>query len=303
MIRSVLILGYGAFGRALFHALAPNPGLSISVYRRTPTAEADPGGPSTVYHDLGAVPLDRYDVVLIAVPSYAVEATVRALPLGRGGRDLVVISCAKGIDFASGMFPSEILARLLGTRRFGALSGPSFTDEMVAGKRTMVSLATPDLPLAQEVSGYLQTAGFRLEPSDDVHGLEICGVAKNIIALGAGVSDGLTLGENYRAAFVARGVFELTDLLPRLGGQAKTLHSIGGLGDILLTCVSPRSRNYRMGYVIGSRGSSETIMSEGLNSATAFVRYLEGKGIFSPYFERITGSIEVPESIGDVLND
>jgi len=300
---SVLIMGYGAFGRALFHALEPNEGLAISVYRRTPNADTDPLSAAAIYHDLPGVPLDRFDIVLVAVPSYAVEETVGALPLRRDGRDPVFISCAKGIDSATGLFPSALLARLTASRRYGALSGPSFTDEMVAGKRTMVAVATPDLDLARSVSARLQTTGFRLEPTDDVNGLQFCSVAKNIIALGAGISDALSYGENYRAAFVARGVVELTDLLPRLGGQAKTLHSIGGLGDILLTCVSPRSRNYRMGFAIGSRGSSETIMSEGLSSATAFVRYLEGQGIFSPYFERIVAAIDRPESIGDLLND
>ncbi|MFW2829138.1 NAD(P)H-dependent glycerol-3-phosphate dehydrogenase [Sphingomonas sp. ID0503] len=303
MSTAALIIGYGAFGRALYHALRAKASLSVAVYLRTPTAEMDCRDADAIYHDLPAIPVGRFSHVLVAVPSYAVRSTVGALALRRDGSDPVFISCAKGIDLESGQFPSEMLADLTGSDRIGALSGPSFTDEMVAGKRTLVSVATPDLGMAKDVARQLSTDNFRLRPTDDVHGLELLSVAKNIIALGAGLIDGLKLGENFRAAFVAQGVFELADLLPRLGGNADTLHSIGGLGDILLTCVSARSRNYRMGLAIGSGESAAGIMSEGLNSATSFVRYLERKGVYSTYFESVADAIDAPAGIINILNN
>jgi glycerol-3-phosphate dehydrogenase (NAD(P)+) len=189
------------------------------------------------------------------------------------------------------------------------LSGPTFAREMLAGHGVWMSLGCKDVETAQAVSTRLASPLLSLTATADLRGLEIIGVAKNIIAIGAGLTAGLGLGENTRASYVARGIAELARLLPALGGRAETVLSPGGLGDLILTCTSAQSRNYRFGQDVGLRllSQQETVSSgivplaEGSRSITAFLAFIRRSGAQSAYFDGLAAAMANPDGMAERL--
>jgi glycerol-3-phosphate dehydrogenase (NAD(P)+) len=190
------------------------------------------------------------------------------------------------------------------------LSGPTFAREMLAGRRAWMSLGCAQAEIGLALARRLDGPGLSLTPTTDLRGLEIIGVAKNIIAIGAGLSEGLGLGENARASYVARGIGELERLLPALGGRAETVLSPGGLGDLILTCTSDQSRNYRFGQDLGLRlhqPSAATMaagpvpLAEGSRSISAFLAFIRRSGTASAYFEGLAAAIANPDSTAERL--
>ncbi len=305
---SLLIMGYGAFGQALAGALHRRGDIAISVFSRNPPAEgAQRESVSRLIHNLQAIDLGAYDIVILALPSGALASVLDQLPPHQPRA--VILSCVKGMDAETHDFPTDLIAKHLPGHVIGMLSGPTFAREMLAGHGVWMSLGCEAVETAQAVSTRLASPLLSLTPTTDLRGLEIIGVAKNIIAIGAGLTAGLGLGENTRASYVARGIAELAHLLPALGGRAETVLSPGGLGDLILTCTSAQSRNYRFGQDVGLRllSQQETVSSgivplaEGSRSITAFLAFIRRSGAQSAYFDGLAAAMAHPDGMAERL--
>jgi glycerol-3-phosphate dehydrogenase (NAD(P)+) len=298
----LLILGYGAFGQALAMALHHRADIVVEVFsRRVPPAES-PGIESVdrFIHDLRAIDLGRYDVVILALPSGALATTLDRIP-----RTLepaaTLLSCVKGMDAETHDFPTDLIGQHMPGHPVGMLSGPTFAGEMQAGHRVWMSLGCADLAHGTALAARLSGPLLALTPTADVRGLEIIGVAKNIVAIGAGLTEGLDLGENTRASYVARGMRELERLLPRLGGVAKTIMAPGAMGDLILTCTSAQSRNYRFGRDLGlglrAVVAGPPPLAEGSRSILAFLAFLKRNDVESAYFEGLAAAMADPATV------
>jgi glycerol-3-phosphate dehydrogenase (NAD(P)+) len=259
----IAVIGAGSWGSALAILLARN-GARIRLWGHVPE-EIDrlarerenrtflPGVPFpeglTPTRELGDA-LAGADEVLIAVPSHAFATVLRLvaphLAAGTG-----VCWATKGLEPASGRLLHEVAEEILGPERATAvISGPSFAREVAAGLPTAVTVASADEAFAERIAGHLHSDCFRAYTSNDVIGLEIGGAAKNVMAIGAGISDGLAFGANARAALITRGLTEIMRLGLALGGKMETFIGLGGMGDLVLTCTDDQSRNRRMGLAL-----------------------------------------------------
>jgi glycerol-3-phosphate dehydrogenase (NAD(P)+) len=294
----VLILGYGAFGHAIHAALAGRDDVVVSVYSRSRKTADHPL--VEMFHSLPAVDVSHYDIVVVALPGHAVFDVLSGC--ARPAPGTAFLSCVKGMDPLSGRFPSDVISDATGSDYMAVMSGASFAHEMLLGLPVFLTLACTNALLGRDLVERLESEVLQLELSDDVRGLEIAGVGKNIIALGAGLSDGLQLGDNFRAAFVARGIGELQRVAERLGGRAETIVAAGALADFILSCSSPRSRNYEHGWNLARRTDSAQSLSEGRHSAESFVRLLKGQHVQSTYFESIAAALTDPPLISESLS-
>jgi glycerol-3-phosphate dehydrogenase (NAD(P)+) len=193
------------------------------------------------------------DMVVVVCPSAGVRAMAEAMrPLLRPRA--VVVSASKGVEGDTRMTMSAVLEDALGDQhrgRVAVLSGPSFAKEVAANMPTVVTAAARDVSVAEQVQRVFSGATFRVYTSTDVVGVEIGGAVKNVIAVAAGVSDGLGFGHNTRAALITRGLREITRLATRLGGDPQTLAGLSGMGDLVLTCTGDLSRNRTVGLRLG----------------------------------------------------
>lgn len=199
-----------------------------------------------IIHEQRDFDCSKIDVVIVALPSNAIGEILRA-----GGRiaapHTAFVSRARGIDGASGLMPNRIIRNNTGSSYIAVISSASVPDEMLLGRPVYVSLACINPYLGQLSIDRLQNPSLRFSFTDDLCGWEIAGVGKSIIALGSGIADGLDLGENFRASFIARGIVALRSAIERLGGRPETMLSPGALSDVILTSSSVKSCNYMHG--------------------------------------------------------
>jgi glycerol-3-phosphate dehydrogenase (NAD(P)+) len=188
-----------------------------------------------------AAPIGDSELVVVAVPSRVFGAVVSALP-----GDAPLLSLTKGLDPASG----QRLSTLVRGRPVAVLSGPNIAEEIVRGLPAAAVVASDDLELAVRVQVAVHSVLFRIYVSDDIVGVELCAAAKNVIALAAGGADGLQLGDNAKAALVARGLAEMRRLAESAGARPDTFAGLAGMGDLIVTCWSPSGRNRRAGELI-----------------------------------------------------
>ena len=215
------------------------------------------------------------ELVVAAVPSHGTRAIVkRAAPLVRPGA--TVVSATKGLEQETLFRMSEVIRQELGSEVLvAALSGPSFAAELARQLPTAVSVASDDVDCVERVQADFRTGHFRLYGTTDVIGVEIGGALKNIIAIAAGVTEGLALGHNAMAGLITRGLAEITRLACAAGAQRDTLAGLAGLGDLVLTCTGALSRNRHVGIELARGRSVEDVLSgmkmvaEGVRSANA----------------------------------
>ncbi len=273
----IAILGAGAFGTALAVIFA-REGRPVTLWTRDAGHAADMARvrlnrarlprvdlPEAlgITSDLGRIDAD---CLLLAVPAQALGGFLARHGVALDGRTLV--SCAKGIDRATGLRPSELCAHACPAARIAALTGPSFAEDIAAGLPTALTLAMAGE--GEVLQERLSTPGLRLYLTHDVVGAELGGALKNVIALAAGITIGAGLGESARAAVVTRGFAEITRFAVSAGAEAETLMGLSGLGDLLLTCTSPKSRNYAAGLAIGAgQPVAPGVTVEGLATAEA----------------------------------
>jgi glycerol-3-phosphate dehydrogenase (NAD(P)+) len=206
--------------------------------------------------------VDAADLLVSVIPTQFLRAVWRQL-----GADLSpsvpVVSTTKGLEKESLARPSQVIHEVLGpssAMRLAALSGPSFAREVAAGLPTAAVIASANAELARELQAEFASPGLRLYTNSDTIGVEIGGAVKNIIAIAAGVCDGLELGTNARAALMTRGLAEITRLAVACGGRAETLAGLAGLGDLVLTCTGPLSRNRAVGLELAKGRRLEEIV-------------------------------------------
>jgi len=221
---------------------------------------------------------DAIDAILLAVPMQHLRGVLALLP--QTTAPLVV--CAKGVEVGTNRLPLELIAELHPTAHAMVLTGPNFAHEIAAGLPAAAVVAGTDPALRAHVIGRLATPSFRLYGNDDPVGAQVGGAAKNVIAIAAGAVIGAGLGENARAALITRGLAELSRLAVALGARTETVSGLSGLGDLLLTCTGPSSRNYSLGLALG-RGealadilAARDTVTEGVPTAPALVARAAG---------------------------
>lgn len=237
--------------------------------------------------------LKGIDMVIVAVPSVGYRDTLTMM------KSLVdnktsIICATKGIDADTNQMLHEVTKEILGdTHAYAVISGPSFAKEVAAEKPTSVTIASHDKALLDEAYKRFEGPLFHVFPTDDVIGTEIGGVAKNVIAIATGISDGMELGTNARSALITRGLHEIIALGKALGGRMETFIGYSGLGDLILTCSDDQSRNRRLGLAIGKGKDIESAekeigqVVEGKNSAALVEKLAEQHGVHMPVCETV----------------
>jgi glycerol-3-phosphate dehydrogenase (NAD(P)+) len=200
--------------------------------------------------------------VLVAVPSHALRAVLHTLAprLLQGSR---VAWATKGFELETGLLPHQVAREVLGTDRpMAVLSGPTFAREVGSGLPTAMTVASADEAFATGLANDLSAGQFRAYISNDMVGVEVGGAVKNVLALGAGLSDGLGFGANTRVALITRGLVEMTRLGVALGARRETFMGLAGLGDLVLTCTDDQSRNRRFGLLLAAGRTPQAALAE-----------------------------------------
>ncbi len=314
---SIAVVGAGAWGTALANTAA-RAGTRVALWGRDPDHVAAMIRDRENVARLPGVPLLEgvrpeaslaaavRDVraVLLVVPAQTLRSVAQALSLVMK-KGVPVIVCAKGIDRVTGEFMSEIVADAIPGAMPAVLSGPSFADDVARGLPTAVVLAAPDAVVARALAAGLSSGSFRVYHSDDVRGVEIGGAAKNVLAVAAGVVEGRGLGESARAALTARGFAELSRFAKAYGGRPETLMGLSGLGDLVLTCGSARSRNFAFGVDLG-RGlplheAGGGKLAEGVHTARILVAMARARGVEMPIAAAVDAVLSGALSIGEAV--
>ena len=321
--KSVGIIGGGAWGTALAQTmrLAGRETL-IWARERDVVNEINDHQANTLF--LPGVALDRglratteladiagLDVVLMVAPAQHVRDVGAALERQLAdGKPLVL--CAKGLEQASGKLLGEVVSEVLPAARLAVLSGPSFAADVVLGLPAALTLACADDQLGQQLVDTLGYRQFRLYRSTDTIGTQLGGAVKNVLAIAAGVVEGKALGASAHAALVTRGFAELRRFGDALGARPETLMGLSGLGDLLLTCGSPQSRNMSLGRALGQGQTLELILgarrsvAEGVYTAAAVAKVAAEKGIDMPISQAVhaivTGKVTVDAAIEELLS-
>jgi glycerol-3-phosphate dehydrogenase (NAD(P)+) len=244
------------------------------------------------------------DAWLVVTPAQHMRAVLERMPCP----EMPLVLCAKGIEESSGALLHQVAKEVCPTSPVGVLSGPTFAHEVAAGLPTAVTLAAEDLDLAERLRDRLARPTFRIYLSDDVAGAEIGGAVKNVLAIACGVVEGAKLGQNARAALIARGFAEMRRFGLACGAKRETLSGLSGLGDLVLTCSSTSSRNYSLGIGIGEgRPASELLsnrktVAEGAFTAPVLARLAREKSIDMPIVDAVDALIAGRANLDQVLD-
>ncbi len=298
-LTSLVVVGAGAWGTMLAQLLAQNPAVSVTLWARRAELAAQltqtrktpyiPGlnlsGRLTFTGDVDAV--KDAEAVFIAVPSRHLRNVMDMLPPVRA-----LVSGTKGLEPGTLKRPTEVMAEFQPGAALSALSGPNLVAELARGLPSSATVASRSTTLAQNVQGWLNQGVFRVYTGADLVGLELGGALKNVIALAAGMCDGLGLGDNAKAALVTRGLAEIVRLGVQLGGETRTFYGLSGLGDLMATCSSGDSRNHQAG-VRFARGETLSdleaaqLTAEGIPTVRAVVAYARERGLELPIAEAV----------------
>ena len=280
-----VVAGGGAWGSA-FGKLLVERGHAVSLAVRDP-GRSYPYG--LVAEPFAEAPFGAADVVVVAVASHAFAAVVGQLP---GGAP--VLSLAKGLDPSTG----DRLSTLVHGRPVAVLSGPNMADEVAAGLPGAAVVASEDTGLARTLQEAINSGVFRVYVNDDLIGVELCAAAKNVMALAAGAVDGLSLGDNAKAALITRGLVEMARLGEACGAEPETFSGLAGMGDLVVTCWHPLGRNRRAGELIARGATIEEAKArigqvvEGLATAPVLRDLGRRLGIDLPVTEAVCAVLE-----------
>jgi glycerol-3-phosphate dehydrogenase (NAD(P)+) len=306
----IAIAGAGAFGTALAIALG-REGRAVALWGRDVAGLADtrqnarhlPGIeiPESVTISADSDCFSAADVILLAVPMQALSGYLATHAGALRGRSLV--ACCKGVDLTTLQGPSAVIRAACPKSPVAVLTGPSFAADIARGLPTALTLAGADAALQARLS----TPSLRLYRSADLVGAELGGALKNVIAIAAGVVMGAGLGDSARAALMTRGFAEMQRFALAKGARAETLAGLSGFGDLVLTCTSTQSRNFRLGHAIGQRVDFDpSITVEGAATARAVAALAEKDGIDMPITRMIAAlvakKITLPEAIQALMS-
>ena len=323
-MRKVGVIGGGAWGTALAQVCARAGNDQVILWAREPEVVESVNARHENATFLAGVPLEATiratgnladladaDLVLAVPPAQHMRATLAAFaPFARQG--LPILLCSKGVEQGSLKLMTDVLAETIPQASPAVLSGPSFAGEVARGLPTAVTLACPEDGCAEELAEAIATPTFRPYFATDMIGAEAGGAVKNVLAIACGIVEGRGLGRSAHAALITRGFSELTRIAVALGGEAETVAGLCGLGDLVLTCSSPQSRNMSVGLALGGGQTlaealaGKLSVAEGVASAPA-VRDLARKlGVETPICEAVAailaGEVGVDDAIRGLLS-
>lgn len=308
----VAVLGAGAFGTALAVALS-RAGTPIGLWARDPAQAAVmrdlrenarrlPGAalPPSIRISANLQEMAEASVLLLAMPMQQLSGFA-ATHLGvLRGRQLV--ACAKGVDLRSGLGPMAILRTTFDGSHPAILTGPSFAADIARGLPTALTLACDDDRIGADLQDQLSTPVLRLYRTTDTAGAELGGALKNVVAIAAGVVIGAGLGDSARAALMTRGFAEMMRLATVLGARAETLSGLSGFGDLVLTCTSDQSRNFRYGRAIGAgAGFDPSVTVEGAATAKAVTALAANHGTEMPIAAMVAALVDRRITVGEAM--
>lgn len=318
----VNVIGAGAFGTALAITAkkAGNDVLLWTRHRDHADAINSEKGNSKYLDNVSLTPgieatselarAGNANILLLAVPAQHVREILAQLKPWLAP-ETVLVMCAKGIEQDSGLLMSEVMAEIAPTNPIAILSGPNFAREIALGLPTATTLACRDREIGEDIVKAIGLPAFRPYLTDDVIGAQVGGAVKNVLAIACGVVSGGKLGENARAALITRGMAEILRLGEKLGARAETLMGLSGLGDVVLSCSSPASRNFSLGAALGQGDILGEILqqriavTEGVYTASAICRLAEKFNIEMPICfavnEILNGGVAVSNAVEELL--
>ena len=323
-MKAVAVVGGGAFGTAMA-TVAARGGNAVMIWALEPEVVDQINSTHENQVFLPGVGLDaairattsiedacRNAEIVLMVPPAQHLRTIGAQVNACIPDSVPVVICSKGVERGTGALMSEVAGEAMPGNTVAILSGPTFADELARGMPSAVTLACRDQVAAAMVANALGSRTFRPYTSDDVIGAQIGGATKNVLAIAAGIATGLGAGENARAGVITRGVVEMTRLGLARGARAETLMGLSGLGDLLLTCVSAKSRNTSLGIALAEGRTLDEVLgerksvAEGVHTAAALVELSARLGIEMPIAAAVnavlTGSVSIEEAVEGLLS-
>ncbi len=309
MTEKIAVLGAGSWGTTLAILLSCN-GREVSLWEHLDSACQDLNAKRENANFLPGIKIppdifissnlsdiiDSSSVIVLAVPSHVIRPVCETLAQ-LDIRNRLIISVAKGIENDTLMRMSEVISEILvssdNQNRVGVLSGPSHAEEVSVRMPTSIVAAATDNKIARKIQEIFINEYFRVYTNNDVIGVELGGALKNIIALAAGIVDGLGFGDNTKAALLTRGIAEISRLGGALGANPSTFSGLSGIGDLIVTCTSRHSRNRRMGEMIGQGLSLEealthmTMVAEGVKTTTSAYQLAKKIGVEMPITNQV----------------
>ena len=320
---NITVLGGGAWGTALAISLAQRHCVTLWARNAQQIAEMRSSGMNQRY--LPDIPLppdirlehDFHDalmgveMIVLAVPISALRETLGTI--ARLSAPVAVIWLCKGFEADTALLAHQVAAEILPPAfPRGVLSGPSFAQEVAHGLPTALVLASSDMEFARQAAQSLHNARLRIYTSNDVIGVEVGGAVKNVLAIAAGISDGMGFGYNTRAALLTRGLSEMTRLGIKLGGRAETLGGLSGVGDMILTCTGDLSRNRKVGLMLAQKYDLNSILrelghvAEGVYSVRSVHQLAQQSGVDMPICEAVYRvlyeQVEAASAVEELLN-
>jgi glycerol-3-phosphate dehydrogenase (NAD(P)+) len=316
-----VVLGSGSWGTALAALLVPNCE-SVTVYGNEQEALDAINETHTNPHYLPGVTLPESlaasndisvaadaDLILFVVPSSVTALVAGQLAGVLRNPDVVLLSCAKGIEMGTGRRMSQIIADALPGRHIAVLSGPTHAEEVSRSLATCTVVGSENEEVAKSLQTLLNAPHFRTYRSDDIAGMELGGAIKNVFAIAAGCAKGLGLGDNAISALVTRGLAEMTRLGVKLGGRPETFMGLSGIGDLITTCFSHHSRNHRVGLALGQGKTLEEaqaalgMVAEGVLNAESIHQAAERAEVRSPLIDAVYAILYQGKEARQVLNE
>jgi glycerol-3-phosphate dehydrogenase (NAD(P)+) len=305
----ITVLGAGAWGTALAIAFAKRHTVTLwardanqialmeAQRENTRYLKDCPFPPALILEADYLAAVSQAELVLIASPLSGLR---ESLVLLRDSQVLCpILWVCKGLEASTGLLPHQVVAEVLGTRNTcGVLTGPSFAAELARGLPTVVTLASTDEEFALSTAKQLHGGSLRVYATDDVIGAEVGGAVKNVLAIATGISDGMKLGANARAALLTRGLAEITRLGVALGGKPETFMGLSGMGDLFLTCTGDLSRNRRVGLLLATGIGIAEIkaqlghVAEGVPAAREVARRADALGVYMPITQVVCAIVE-----------
>ena len=303
MDNRITVIGSGSWGTALAIQMA-RTGTKVTLWGRDAELMSDmaatrenkrylPGaafpGSLSVEADWDKA-LDGVNCVLVSVPSHSFRGILERLK----GHELSIAWATKGLELSTGMLPHQVVREVLPEcEQYAVLSGPTFATEVGQDLPTAITVAASQPEFASRLAGYLSSSSFLAYTSEDIVGVEVGGAVKNVLAIGAGLSDGLGFGANARVALINRGLREMKKLGVAMGANAETFMGLAGMGDLVLTCTDNQSRNRRMGLALAAgknvAEAEEEIQQvvEGVQAARAVYEQATRLGVELPIIEQV----------------
>ena len=318
---SAAILGSGSFGMALAKLLAPklesihligrDPEIvaAINATRRNPHYLSDIELAANVHASTALNDALGHPLIIFAVPTSATRELATALAAADLSREITLLSCAKGIEKSTGDRLSQVLREVFPRHPIAALSGPNHAEEIATAMATCAVIGSEDHALAVRLQDLFTLPHFRSYTSDDLAGIEFGGAVKNVYAIAAGMAHGLGLGDNAVAALVTRALAEMTRLGTALGGRTETFAGLSGVGDLIVTCFSPHSRNHRVGLALGQGRTLEQavaalgMVAEGVPNALSIYETARRMGVRTPIVDAVHAILYEGKSVPLAMKD